>query len=316
MDLATLCDLHIANLEHKGRSDGTLSTYGTIKKYIRDGVGKITVREATPMLLQSFLNKMAEEHGVGTAKTCKSVLGGMFALARANGAVRDNPVHGLELPSVETEGAEGVPPEQIPKFVRALYANDQLVAWDDAELLHFMMFTGLRIAEACGLCWDCVDFDKGTITIRRQALSYTGTGLHLADYTKTNKSRRRIPIAPAMLDLLHQRKAAQDASPVPNEHDLVFPTVLGNIRDKRTVGKHLREVRDSLGSPDLHITTHLCRKTCATLMHRAGVDDKDIADYLGHENKRITEDVYMRVNVNADLVAKAIEDACVGYSLA
>jgi len=88
-------------------------------------------------------------------------------------------------------------------------------------------------------------------------------------------------------------------------HDLVFPTVKGNVRDPRNTSRDWHQASERLGYPD--VTSHSFRKTVATALDQAGMTAREIAEYLGHENPSITQDVYMAKNINGLRAAKALE---------
>jgi len=62
-------------------------------------------------------------------------------------------------------------------------------------------------------------------------------------------------------------------------------------RDPSNTQREIGERREDLGYPGL--STHAFRKTVATILDRAGLSATEIADYLGHENPSMTQDVYM-----------------------
>lgn len=37
-----------------------------------------------------------------------------------------------------------------------------------SSMFKVILFTGLRVGEASGLTWDCIDFEKGVLTINKQ----------------------------------------------------------------------------------------------------------------------------------------------------
>ena len=45
----------------------------------------------------------------------------------------------------------------------------EIVTYDEiyGTLLKVIVFTGLRLGEAMGLTWDCVDFEKGALNINK-----------------------------------------------------------------------------------------------------------------------------------------------------
>ena len=91
-----------------------------------------------------------------------------------------------------------------------------------------------------------------------------------------------------------------------NKHDLVFPTVRGNIRDPRNTTRDWRDARDRLGFPN--VTSHSFRKTVATALDQAGMSAREIAEYLGHENPSLTQDGYMAKNTGGIRAAVALEN--------
>lgn len=77
------------------------------------------------------------------------------------------------------------------------------------SLLKVMVFTGLRLAEAIGLTWDCVDFEKRRLTINKQLQKRP---LAEGGFTSTplkNDKTRIIAPAPFVLELLKRWRQVQ-----------------------------------------------------------------------------------------------------------
>ena len=78
------------------------------------------------------------------------------------------------------------------------------------------------------------------------------------------------------------------------------------------VGKQWREVRDSLGLPD--VSSHSFHKTVATLIDDSGLSARVGADQLGHARPSMTQDVYMSPGQVRTEVADVM-DRAVGTSV-
>ena len=97
-----------------------------------------------------------------------------------------------------------------------------------------------------------------------------------------------------MIDLLRRRYAARD-------WELVFPSMLGKLRDTGNTEADWRANRERLGFPGL--TSHGLRKTAATALDISGASARAIAEYLGHKKPSMTQDVYMSRTVGSDATA-------------
>jgi integrase len=93
--------------------------------------------------------------------------------------------------------------DAIPKFLDAIKG-------DPYELVYVVtLFTGMREGEVLGLTWNCVDFDRGTITISKQLQKERrGTGAYHLVSTKNGKSRRITP-AKTVMEVLQQQRQQQ-----------------------------------------------------------------------------------------------------------
>lgn len=300
-------------LEEKAKklTGGSVASYQSNVKTVVEGVGGLQIREATPMVLQRFIDGVVDVHGHGAAKTCKTVLSGMFRIAVKNGAVNHNPV--LELDSVkrpdtvEGRAADAIPLDGLHTVFTAIEGIPALVRNDEVDLCRFMVGAGLRVSEACGLQWDCVDFDTGEIRVERQAKRVVGEGMQVVPRVKTEASRRRIHIPMATVELLRVRKVRQCEDGLPNPYDLVFPLPTGNIREGNLLDRHLRDNRAALGYPELRFTSHSFRKTCASILEAQGASTLAIRDYLGHEDAVLTEKVYIARNLHTVQTAKTLD---------
>jgi integrase len=71
----------------------------------------------------------------------------------------------------------------------------------------------------------------------------------------------------------------------------VFPDSLGGLRDPSNT---LRALRDARGGDEFAwVTSHVFRKTAATILDEAGLTARVVADQLGHSQPLMTQDVYM-----------------------
>ena len=75
-----------------------------------------------------------------------------------------------------------------------------------------------------------------------------------------------------------------------NTLDLVFPSRVGTLRDPPNVDNMLKDAFMNAGFPD--ITSHIFRKTVATLMDQAGLSPRAGADQLGHSQVTMTMNTY------------------------
>ena len=71
----------------------------------------------------------------------------------------------------------------------------------------------------------------------------------------------------------------------------VFPALKGGLRDPSNTQADLRDAMDFAGYP--WVTTHVFRKTVATLMDEAGRSARDVADQLGHAQPSMSQDRYL-----------------------
>lgn len=285
-----------------GRAPRTVETYERVlRKVILPRIGDLSVSEATPERLQAFLDAIAAEVGVGTAKTSRAVLSGMLGLATRSDAIRANPVRELAPLEQKAQGATPVPLADLAGILAKLRADQRAQDVDLVHLVEFVAGTGVRISEACALAWEDVDLVAGTAHIRANAVRATGRGIIRQQHTKTDAGTRRIQLPAGLIGILGDRRVRGG----PNDDGLVFPTVLGKIRDPRNTARDWALARARLGIADYSF--HSFRKTVATALDQAGLTPRDIAEYLGHADPSLTMGTYMSKTVGGSRAANAIE---------
>lgn len=304
MRLSVLADrflLSKANLAP--RSQDTYSQ--TIEHLIKPNIGALAISEATTERRQRFVGRIQLENGVRAAKACRAVLSGMMGVAARSDAVRGNPVRDLAPLSRKSKGATAVPLERLPELIGKIRADEELRRLDLADVIEFLIGTGCRVGEVMALRWDVVDLENGTVSIQANVIRAWGRGIVLQDHPKTRAGVRVIAIPVGLVQLLRRRHAAAVESG--QELDLVFPTIEGNLRDSRNTMRDWSLARNRLGFPG--VSTHSFRKSVATALDQLGLSARAIAEYLGHENPSITQDVCMAKNTGGKRAAKALSSA-------
>lgn len=285
------------------RSPSTADVYRThLDRHVLPGLGELRVREVTVPRLDSFLTRLRQTSGVATAKTARTVVSGVLGLAVRHGALSSNPVR----ETARMEGGAVKAPRALSAPERARFL-DQLESDPTAarkglpDLVRFMLATGVRIGEALAVRWCDVDLSNGVTEVNHTVVRLKSEGLMLKS-TKTNSGERVLPLPSWATEMLRTRHQHADTVDEP-----VFPDALGGLRDPSNTRRDLRNARGE--TEFAWVTSHVFRKTAATILDEAGLSARTVADQLGHARPSLTQDVYLgRKAVSRD-AADALEAA-------
>ena len=147
-----------------------------------------------------------------------------------------------------------------------------------------MIGTGVRIGEALAVAWPEVDLDEATVDVSRTLIRLTGVGL-IRKSTKTETGERILTLPRFVVTMLRRRNPDGDAL------GPVFPDTLGGWRDPSNTRRALRDARGSEGFA--WVTSHVFRRTCATILDQSGQSTRSIADQLGHAQVSMTQNHYL-----------------------
>ena len=287
----------------------TLKGYkAQINKHIRPGIGKYNLSQLNPMILQRFFNHLSEPNEKGKVLSPKSIknvyiiLSGILEQAVENEMISKNPCKKVKLPKVYNKQITPLTDKQVKDFLEII-STDEIYG----TILRVIFFTGLRLGEAMGLTWDCVDFEKGALNINKQLQRRPQKdGGSTLTSVKSGKPRILKP-APFVMQLLKiryteqimQKQRSEDlwlAWSNEEEHKkaLVFTNLQGEYLIPKRVYLHFKSAAVAIGAPDARV--HDLRHTYAVLSLQNGDDIKTVQENLGHASAAFTLDVYGHVS--------------------
>lgn len=297
-DLAEAWFLEISDLD---RSSTTLEAYRYhLDRHVIPALGGLRIREATVSRVDRFVKSVKANHGSSAAKINRTVLSGMFGLAARHEALTHNPARDIARIQSTSTSARALTLVEAQDLRAKIAANPQAVEWDLPDLTDMMLATGLRIGEAAALIWDAVDLDAGTVEVRATVVRLRGRGLVIKPRPKSKHGWRTLVLPSWAVEMLRRRRPV-DFGP----DEAAFPAPLGTLRDPSNTAGHLRKVFDAAGYP--WVTSHVYRKTVATLMDEAGLSARAAADQLGHAKVSMTQDIYMGRRVASTGAAAVLE---------
>lgn len=275
-----------------------VSYTGHIKNHIKPALGAVKLESLNAHTIQGFYNSLGTERdgkpGLSpkTVKNIHGVLHKALQQAVAVGYIRFNPAESCTLPRMVKKDIKPLDEVQSKAFLQAIKGHPM------EDLFTLTLFTGMREGEVMGLCWDCVDFDKGTILVDKQLQREKKKGGAYIFASLKNDKARIITPAPWVMDLLRRHRARQaeqrlNAGELWETSGLVFTDELGHHLAIHTVYATFKRVVVSIGCPDTRF--HDLRHSYAVAAIRSGDDIKTVQGNLGHATAAFTLDVYGHV---------------------
>ena len=170
-------------------------------------------------------------------------------------------------------------PDNARKWVEWLKENkSNPVYW---RLAVFMLSTGTRIGETCGLKWDAIDLEKGFARIIRQ-VRWDQTNKHafIEEVTKTTQSARLLMLPEKLQNILREMKKK-------SVNDFVFTDRQGGSLKYNAIQANFNAGFMALGLP--WRSTHICRHTFATIALMTTKNLSAVQASLGHSDQKVTQ---------------------------
>lgn len=267
-----------------------------IKNYISKYLGKIDLNELKPLHIQQFYKFCLEDLKLSPT-----------TVIHFHAVIHKSLDQAVKWQIIKSNVANAV---TKPKKIRK-----EMIVWNQKDVnlildrlkgmtiyypVLLAVTTGMRRGEILGLTWDNIDFEKEVIYVQKQ-LQKINDQLILVQ-PKTKRSIRKITLPNNIIPLLKELRKEQFKNKLYfgenyNSDDFVICQNDGRPYDPsyitKNFGRIIRRISKQLNVPV--ISFHDLRHTHATLLLKAGVNPKVVAERLGHTTVSMTLDTYSHV---------------------
>lgn len=257
---------------------------------------EVKLKDLTRNMYQKALNDFAETHSTATLKKHHTYMRACIRDAIEDGILTRDPTYkavviGKVAPKNETSKYLNFGEAQ--KLIREV-KKDMRLRYISRYMILFALATGCRFSEMSGLTWDCVDFEKRNIKIKK---TWDAKYVDGFSNTKNYGSKRTITVDEKTLNMMAALKHDQDKSAMStglrNEYNLCFVNSKMQLVTNNAVLKTLKRLCRNAGIKE--VTTHSLRHTHASMLLYKGVNIKYLSRRLGHTDITTTLQTYSHV---------------------
>ena len=312
----------------------TLTDYTSkVRRHIIAPLGQMRMGDVTLDDIQMALVPVSEK-SVSVYKSIVILYKSIFRAAMESKVIDKNPTIHLTAKGggIPQQDRQALSDEQVEQLLAAIKGLPPYV------FVMLGLYAGLRREEILGLQWDSVylDADAPYLTVRRAWHTENNRPVILTEL-KTKAAERNIPLPDRLAECLREAKATSTSEYVVCNRDgnplsyTQFKRLWQYIVTRTTKERHYYRYEDGkrvkhtvnpvLGekaahngkvvySLDFDVTPHQLRHTYITNLIHASVDPKTVQYLAGHQNSKITMDIYAKVKYNKpDELAGAMSGA-------
>ena len=292
----------------------------TVRKYIIDPLGDMYMSDVTADDIKLAMVPVSKR-SADVYNKVNMLFKSIFYSAEYSNLLADNPTKNLN--------AKGGIPKKEKEALTDAQATQLLETIKDLPPYVFVMiglYAGLRREEILALKWDCVHLDGATpyLSVRRAWHSEKNRPVITTDL-KTPAAKRDVPIPENLADCLRKEKetsisefviADRDGQPLSySQFTRIWNYIKVRSTKERTLYKYVngqairKKFKPEPGQKcvnrenivyclDFTVTPHQLRHTYITNLIYAGIDPKTVQYLAGHENSKVTMDIYAKAKYN------------------
>ena len=300
----------------------TLTDYTSkVNRHIIKPLGHMNIADVTADDIRLALVPVSKK-SASVYKSVNILYKSIFAAAKESKVIQDNP-------TIYLSGKNG----GVPQKEKNPLTDDQVERLLDAirglppyVFVMLGLYAGLRREEILALRWDCVFLDGATpyISVRRAWRSVNNRPV-ISTELKTPAAKRDIPIPGKLVECLKEAKEKSKSEYVISDRngdalaesqfvrvwkyiavrsteERCYYTYVNGQKIKHVVkpklGEHQPNNPKLVYTMDFQVTPHQLRHTYITNLIYASVDPKTVQYLAGHENSKVTMDIYAKVKYN------------------
>ena len=279
--------------------------YGLIlRTHVAAEFGRLKLAMLTPLHLTSLYARKLETLSPATVRHIHNSLRKALNDAARLDLIGTNPCLKIEPPRVEQIEPDLWNEQDIRRFVASEVTRPS--RWSSLWLV--LLTTGLRVGEALGLTWSCVDLDHGQLEIK-QSLAFVGnTPIVMTPKSKTSQRTIAVPsIGLQALQALDSSLSEENSAEA-----FVFTTQMGRHPQRSDLRRRFHEacVRADVRTIRIHDLRHVS----ASVLVQTGADVKRIQRRMGHSSLQTTLGIYAHVLRRGDAELAEAFDMALGTS--
>lgn len=260
----------------------------------------IRLRDVDNQILQEYIDEKYENGrkdgngglSVRSLKLHKNILNQTLNLAVQNKLILSNPCQFVDLPQGQRYES---------KFYNDRQLADMFLALKDDPIYPLIKITvlyGLRRSELLGLQWDSIDFEGKTMVIKHTVSKVTKTVEK--DKTKNKSSHRSFPLTDEAFEIFQNAKRAEEYNRRAlgteyQNNQYVFKWPDGHLYSPDYISHRFNDLLKKHNLP--HIRFHELRHSCASMLISMGFTLKDVQEWLGHSDVKMTANIYAHLDV-------------------
>jgi integrase len=284
-----------------------------VRTHLTPHIGRVALTQLSPQHVQRLIAILqAAGLNASTVQRVHSTLRSALATAVRWQLIPRNVAQVVTPPPVHEYEAMALTVAQAKQFLSAIRGERN-------EALYLVtLMLGVRRGEVLALRWQDVDLEHGTLRVVGTLHTFkdaaalddivrTRSGLVVARLTpsaaimqpKTKRSKRVLPLSPALITALHVHGLRQGSERARmgerwQEHGLVFPSSVGTPYNARNVIRMFERTVQAAGLPPLRF--HDLRHSCASFLAASDppTPPRVAMEILGHANIHTTLQIYTK----------------------
>jgi integrase len=277
---------HFQLVELPSKAHSTAVGYRSyLTLYVTPKWGKYSLAAIKSVDVEVWLRNLKKINGQsaspGTKTKIRNLMSALFSHAIRYEWAATNPISAVRSSAKRLRIPDILTPEEFQALLLELSQREHVMVMLAGS-------TGLRRGELIALRWCDIDFELMQANVTHSVWH------NVEGDTKTEASRKPVPLHPLVVEELRQWKLA---TLYYSDDDYLFPSIAKNgsqpIQPDMILKRHIRPALERIGVKK-RIGWHSFRHGLATMLRQQGVDIKTAQELLRHANSRITLEIYQQ----------------------